>query len=120
MSLLGGVDQQKEERERARGDRTLLHGESVHLAQQIVERRRAGLTVPARARCGPKTLDDIERLLSFESLDDASERAGQPADVVVEREILLAGGHRHSNYNYARSGSKLIWRAVRNAKARAR
>jgi hypothetical protein len=41
--------------------------------------------VSARAGCGPKALDDIERFFSFESLDHASERAGQPADVVVER-----------------------------------
>src|SRR5687767_6341960 len=96
MSLLGGVDQQKEERERARGDGALLDGESVDFAQKIVESGSSRLTVTARARREAKTLDDLERFLSFQSLDDASERSGQPADVVVERQVLLSRGDGHS------------------------
>src|ERR1700694_3793701 len=118
VCLLGGVDEQKEERERARGDRALLHAQSVDFAKQVVERRSAGLTVTPSARRRPKALDDLEGFHSFQSLDDAAEGAGQPANVVVEREILLAGGHGHSCYNYARSDSKLIWRALPNVAAR--
>jgi hypothetical protein len=37
MSLLGGVDQQKEECERARRHRTLLDRQAVDSAQKILE-----------------------------------------------------------------------------------
>jgi hypothetical protein len=96
VGLLGGVDQQKEQCERAGGDRALLDCERVDFAQQIVEARRSQLAVPPRARRGAKALDNLERFLSFQSLDDASERSRQPADVVVERKVLLSRGDGHS------------------------
>ena len=37
MSLLGGIDQEKEQRERTRGDRALLDGQIIDFAQQVVE-----------------------------------------------------------------------------------
>ena len=95
MSLLGGVDQQKEECERTRRYRALRDGQRIDFAQQIVERRSSGLPVTASARCRAQPLDDLEGFLSFQSLDDASERAGQPADILVEGEILLSRGHSH-------------------------
>jgi hypothetical protein len=96
MSLLGGVDQEKEEGERTRCDRALLDSKSIDFTQQIVERRNSGLAVTPSARCGAQPFDDLEGFLSFQSLDDAPERAGQPADILVEGEILLSRGHRHS------------------------
>ena len=50
----------------------------------------------AGARCGSQALDDLERFLSFQPLDDASQRAGQPPDILVEGEILLSRRHAHS------------------------
>ena len=96
MSLLGGVDQQKEQCERARGDRALLDRERVDFAQQIVEAGRSRLAVP-RARGTRSEGARLSRTLpSFQSLDDASERSRQPADVVVERNVLLSRGDGHS------------------------
>ena len=70
VRLLSGVDQQKEEREGSRGNRALLYCQSVHFAN-VVERSDP-LTVTSGARCGPKALDDIERLFSLEPLDNTS------------------------------------------------
>jgi hypothetical protein len=37
MGLLGGIDQEKEQSESARGDGALLDGEIIDFAQEIVE-----------------------------------------------------------------------------------
>jgi hypothetical protein len=108
VGLFGGVDEQKEERERARNDGALRYTERVDLTQQIVERRSSPLAVTASPRSGAKALDDLERLLSLESLNDASQRAGQPANIFVERNVFSSRGHRHSTLNYAASTEKLI------------
>jgi hypothetical protein len=44
--------------------------------------------VPPPTRCDAKLLNDLERLLSLESLDHPTECTGQPAYILVEREIL--------------------------------
>jgi len=49
MYLLGRVDEEKEEREGARGRGGQLGRERAHLLQQLVERRRVRIAVPARA-----------------------------------------------------------------------
>jgi hypothetical protein len=95
MGLLGGVDQEKEERERPRCDHAMFRGQRVDFAQQIVERRSSGLTMPPGPRCRAETLHDLERFLSLEPLDDASERASQPTDIVVERKVLPSCRHGH-------------------------
>ena len=60
VRLLGGVDQQKEEREGARRHSALFDGESVDLAQDPIEVGRAALTVTARAGCDTQRLDDLK------------------------------------------------------------
>jgi len=60
------------------------------------------------ARCGAKALDDLKRFPSFQALNDAPERAGQPADILVEGKVLFSRGHRHSKLNYAARREKLI------------
>jgi hypothetical protein len=96
VRLLGGVDQQKEKGEGARGNRALLYGEIVHLRQKIGQGRRAGLTVPARTGRDAQALDNLERLLPFQALDDASKSGSEPTDILVERKIFRTTGTRPS------------------------
>ena len=97
MHLLRGVDQQEEERERARGDRGTLERERGHLLEQRVERGRVGLAMATRAAGLAERLDALERLLALEAADDPAERCGEPAHVLVQRDVFAAnsrsGGH---------------------------
>jgi hypothetical protein len=60
MSLLGGVDQQKEERERARRHRALLDRQAVDPAEQLFEGRSIALVVTPRAGRDTELLDNLE------------------------------------------------------------
>jgi len=90
MSLLGGVDQQKEECERARRHRALLDRQTVDPLEKLFEGRSIALAVTPRAGRDAKLLDDLERFLSLEPLDHPAECGGEPADILVEREVLGA------------------------------
>ena len=46
------------------------------------------MAVTPPASCDTKLLDDLECFLSLESLDHPAECTGQPAYILVEREIL--------------------------------
>jgi hypothetical protein len=52
VCLLGGVDQQEEECESARGDRALLNRQTVDLAQQLIEGRSISLPMTPGAGSG--------------------------------------------------------------------
>jgi len=69
-------------------------GESVDLPQQVVQSRSVGIAVPAGARRDAQPLDDRECLITLEAPDYATERTGQPPNVVVEGEILFSWGSR--------------------------
>jgi hypothetical protein len=60
MSLLGGVDQQKEECERARGHGALLDSEAVDPAKKLFERCSIALTMAPRAGRDAELFDDLE------------------------------------------------------------
>jgi len=92
VRLLGGVDQQEEKRERSSDYRALADAQLIDLSQQIFERRRVRLGAPARARGDPQALDDLERLLALEPVNDTAERAGEPSNVLVEWKIFVARG----------------------------
>jgi hypothetical protein len=94
MCLLGGVDQQKKERERAGCHSALRDGESVDQLEQPVEGWRVFVAVPPTAGCDPQPFDDRERLVTFEPPDYSSECARKPPDIVVEREIFFARSGR--------------------------
>jgi hypothetical protein len=99
VHLLGGVDEQEEERERARRDRRELEGERFDLGEELVERGRVGVAVASRAAGAAQRLDRLERQLTLEAADDAAERAGEPSDVLVEGDVLAAdrrAGNRDS------------------------
>ena len=90
VRLLGGVNQQEEQSESARRHRTLFDGEAIDLPEQFVEGRSVGLAVATRTCRDAQSLDDPEGVVPLQSLDDASQRCGEPADVVVERKIFFS------------------------------
>ena len=90
VRLLGGVDEQKEQRKRARRHRAVLYGEPVDLSQQLVETRRPGVAVTARPCRYAKLFNDLEGLLSIEPPDDSAESAGKPTNIFVQRKVFFS------------------------------
>jgi hypothetical protein len=88
MHLLGGVDEEKEEREGACGDRAQLERKGFDLREELIERGCGRIAVASGAAGAAEGLDRLERLLTLEAADDAAERGSEPADVVVERDVL--------------------------------
>jgi hypothetical protein len=105
MHLLGRVDEQKEEREGARGDRAQLERKGLDLGEELVERRRGWIAVATRAAGAAEGLDRLERQLTLEAADDAAERGGQPADVFVQGDVLAAD-RRAGNRDGAERGGR--------------
>jgi hypothetical protein len=85
MRLLRRIDEKEEKRECARGHCALLYRKAVDSPKQILERGRAFFAVPARPGCDAQLLDDLEGLLTFQSLDDATQGCGEPANIFVKR-----------------------------------
>jgi hypothetical protein len=98
MRLLGGVDQEKEERERASRHRALFHTEIVDRAEEIFEGASIGIAVAAGACRHSQVLHNLECLLSFQPLDYASECGGEPTDILVKGDVFRASasGFRQS------------------------
>jgi hypothetical protein len=92
MHLLGRVDEQEEESKGARGNRAELERQSLDLLQQLVERGSGRVAVASCAAGAAEGLDRVERLLPLEPEDDAAERGGEPADVLVEGNVLTPDG----------------------------
>jgi hypothetical protein len=88
VGLFGGVDQEEEEREGSRGHRALFDGESIYLAEEILERHGITIAVASSARGNPQFFDDLECLLPLETMYYAPQRTGKPADVLVKRDVL--------------------------------
>src|SRR5688500_17149532 len=91
MYLLGGVDEEEEQREGARGDDAQLEWKRRDVVEQFVDGRGARIAVAACSARPAKLLDGIERLVPLEPADDAAESRGEAPDVVVEGEVFLAG-----------------------------
>jgi hypothetical protein len=92
VHLLGSVDQEEEEGEGARRDGAEREGESLYLLEQLVEGRGIGVAVPAGAAGAAQAFDGIEGLLPFEAADHPAERRGEPADVLMEGNVLAPDG----------------------------
>jgi hypothetical protein len=60
MRLLGGVDQEKEERERARGHGALLDRQAVDPAEKLFEGGSTAVTMTPRAGRDAELFDDLE------------------------------------------------------------
>jgi len=104
VHLLGGVDEQEEEGEGARGDRAQLEREPFYLAQKFVERWGSRVAMAPRAAGAAEGLDRVERLLPLEPEDDAAERGGEPADVLVEGNVLTPDGGTRKRDGARRGG----------------
>jgi hypothetical protein len=91
VHLLGDVDEQEEERERARDG--LLHRRRPRFdeGEQRADRGGVVLAAPVAARSA-EPLDRVEGGVAFEALHGASETRREPAHVVVERCVLRASG----------------------------
>ena len=125
MHLLGGVDEQEEERERARGDRAQLERQRFDLVRADRRARARRVAVAPRAAGAAEGLDRVERLLALEAEDDAAERGGEPADVLVEGNVLTPdrgtrkrdGAHRGGGSGPARPRLAGLVRRVRQGAA---
>jgi hypothetical protein len=60
MGLLGGVDEQEEERECARGHGALLDRQPVDSTEKLFEGCRIALAMTTRASRNAQLLDDLE------------------------------------------------------------
>jgi hypothetical protein len=94
VHLLRRVDEQEEEGERARRQRRQGERQRLHARQQRVERRRRRVPAAARPRGAADRLHRLERLLPLQPADDAPERGGEAAHVLVQRLVLGARGRR--------------------------
>ena len=88
MHLLGGIDQEEEQRERSSSDARQVRGELRCVLDQLIETWSSRLTVPSRAAARSQAVDNRESLITFQSLDDPSESAAEIPDVLVKRKIF--------------------------------
>jgi hypothetical protein len=88
MHLLGGVDEQEEERERARRGGAHLERKPAHALEKGIQRWRVGIATPAGATRAPQTFDNLKRVVPLELPNHAAKGAGEPADVLVQRHVL--------------------------------
>ena len=96
MHLLGGVDEQEEERERARGDGAQLERERLDLVEQLVERGRVRVAMAARAARLAERLDRVERLLALEA------RITRPSAAASQRTSSCRGTSSDADASIAR------------------
>jgi hypothetical protein len=90
MHLLGGVDQEEKERERAGDDRRGVQRQPIDEAEKTVEIRGVGAFVPSRTARDAEPFDGVEARLALDAPNDVPERARQQADVLAERSLLGA------------------------------
>ena len=85
MGLLGGVDQEEEQGECARGDGALFDGQAVDNPKNFFECKGADLVMAPCAGCHAQTLDNGEGFVAFQPANYPPQRRGKPADVLMER-----------------------------------
>jgi hypothetical protein len=115
VHLLGGVDEQEEQRERAR--RVVARGAwetAPHAASSRLRDRRAGLVAPARAARRRRSVRRCGTPPSSRRRMTRPERGGGAAHVLVAREVL-GGGRRPSS-----GESEVVMPEDRRGRARAR
>ena len=84
MHLLGGVDQQEEQREGARHRRRELERQALHAREQSSARFGAPASPRRRARHAPQPLHGVESVVALQPADHAAEAGGEAAHVVVQ------------------------------------
>jgi hypothetical protein len=90
VHLLGGVDEEEEEREGARDGRRHFDREIRHAREQRVEIGRGGFTAPPTAARGTQIFHCLEDHVALQPLDDLPERGSEPAHVLLQGPILGA------------------------------
>jgi hypothetical protein len=88
MNLLGRVDEEEEQGERAGCGGSSLEWQLLYTLEQLLEVRCPRLAMSPGAACPAEVLDCLELLLPFQSLDRATQRSREPADVFVKRKIF--------------------------------
>jgi hypothetical protein len=83
VHLLGGVDEEEEQREGPRDGCSLLDGEAVDAFEQCSKPDCTCGSAPPITACRAETLDGLENRFAFEAADHTSERASEPAHIVV-------------------------------------
>jgi hypothetical protein len=94
VRLLGGVDQQEEEGECARGDGALVHRELFDFREEIVEIVATSVAVASRSRRGAETLYCLVSLRALEPLYHPAEGGREPPHVFVERNVFRSRDRR--------------------------
>jgi hypothetical protein len=88
MHLLRSIDQQEEERERARSDANKLGRELRHAIDQLVEIGRTVLVSSSSSAAPAQAIDYIECLIAFESLNYPTKRSAEIPDILMKREVF--------------------------------
>jgi hypothetical protein len=88
VNLLGSIDQQKEQRECARGDCGYIERQFRGFVDQRVQIARARRSTASRFACTPQIVHDVIRFVTFEAPDDVAQSSGEETNVVVERNVL--------------------------------
>jgi hypothetical protein len=75
----------------------LADRQPIDLTQYLIEAWSVRVAMPAPTGGDPQPLDDGKRLVPLQTPDNASKRAREPADVIVEWEIFWSwrGRGRH-------------------------
>ncbi len=92
MYLFRGVDEQEEERERARGDGGAIGGQRGDALEQLVQRWRARIAMSARATGLAKRFHRLERVVTFEAFDHPAQRGGEPPNILMQGDVFGTNG----------------------------
>jgi hypothetical protein len=88
MHLLGGIDEEEEEREGARGERREIERKGGDFLEEGIEVFRVGVAAPARSAGTAEPIDSLKRRFTLEPQDDAAERRGEAPHVIVKRDVF--------------------------------
>src|SRR3954468_17084124 len=90
MHLLGGIDEEEEQRERACCRCGERKRQGLDALEELLEIGSTPFLASPRTRGATKRLDGLERLVSLESPDDATEGGREATDVLVQGKIDFA------------------------------
>jgi hypothetical protein len=94
MDLLCCIDQQEKQGECASGDGALVDWQSFNEREQFIEGASIRDGESPSTRSLSKILDCLECLLTFKSVNHATERRCEPPHILVQRHVLSA--HRRT------------------------
>jgi len=98
VHLLGSIDEEKEKRESARGERGKFDRQRRDLGEQCRDAFRVRILASARAAGLAKILHCVKCVLPLEPPDYAPEHCRKPADIFVKRNVFGARRRIYRNY----------------------